>query len=54
MDLYPFEDEYAILEVELNDMNEEVELPKLDIIKEVTYDTSYRNNSLAHTRKLGI
>lgn len=54
MDLYPFENEYAILEVELNDMNEEVELPKLDIIKEVTYDTSYRNNSLAHTRKLGI
>lgn len=47
MDLYPFDDEYAILEIELNSMDEEVELPKLDIIKEVTFDESYHNHSIA-------
>lgn len=49
MDIYPFSDEYAILEIELNDINENVELPPLDIVKEVTDDSSYSNHSLAKT-----
>lgn len=47
MDLYPFSDKYAILEIELNDINEAIELPPLNIIKEVTDDVMYRNNALA-------
>lgn len=47
MDLYPFDDEYAILEIELNDINEEINLPPLTIVKEVTDDKNFRNQSLA-------
>ena len=49
MDIYPFSDEYAILEIELNDINEEINLPPLTIIKEVTNDKAFKNYSLAHT-----
>lgn len=52
MDLYPFSDEYAILEIELNDINEPITLPPLDIIKEVTNDESYKNHYLAKTLQL--
>lgn len=33
MDIYPFSNEYAILEVEVNDINEKVELPSLGITR---------------------
>lgn len=49
MDIYPFNDEYAILEIELNDINEEINLPPLTIVKEVTNDKAFKNYSLAHT-----
>lgn len=49
MDIYPFSDKYAILELELNDINESFELPPVNVIKEVTDDKSYRNGSLAKT-----
>lgn len=49
LDIYPFSDEYATLEIELRDIDEKVNLPKLDIIKEVTGDNNYRNHSLAKT-----
>ena len=49
MDIYPFSDEYAILEIELNDINEEINLPPLTIIKEVTNDETFKNYSLAQT-----
>lgn len=49
MDLYPFSDKYALLEIELNDINEPIELPPLNVIKEVTDDKNYRNSSLAKT-----
>lgn len=52
MDLYPFSDKYAILEIELNDIDEEIELPPLTIIKEVTNDETYKNNYLARTLSL--
>ena len=52
MDIYPFSDEYAIVEIELNDINENVKLPPLDFVKDVTDDKKYRNSELAKTLKL--
>jgi CYTH domain-containing protein/predicted ATPase len=49
MDIYPFSDEYAIVEIELNDINENVNLPPLDFIKDVTDDKNYKNSELAKT-----
>ncbi len=47
MDLYPFSDEYAILELELNNIDDKYELPPITVIKEVTDDKHFRNYSLA-------
>lgn len=47
LDIYPFSDDYAILEIELNDINEELHMPPLSIIKEVTDDKRYKNHELA-------
>jgi len=52
MDIYPFSDKYAILEIELNDITEEIDLPNLTIIKEVTDDDRYKNHSLAKNLSL--
>ena len=48
IDVYPFWNDKAIMEIELCDENEEIEFPEfIKIIKEVTYDDSYKNASLA-------
>lgn len=52
MDLYPFSDEHAILEIELNDINEPINFPPLQFVKEVTDDDAYKNCSLAKSLKL--
>ncbi len=52
MDLYPFDDEYAILEVELQNIDEAFSLPEIDIIREVTDDYRFRNSSLAKNMTL--
>ena len=49
MDVYPFSEEYAILEIELNDINEDITFPPLTFVKEVTEDENFRNHSLAKT-----
>ena len=49
MDLYSFSDNYAIVEIELNNITEEINLPPLSFVKEVTDDDRYRNHSLAKT-----
>ena len=54
MDIYPFSEEYAILEIELNDINETFNLPPLDFVKEVTDDKRFRNYELAQTMKFLI
>ena len=54
MDLYSFSDEYATIEIELNDINEEINLPPLNFIKEVTEDENFRNHSLAKTLSFNI
>jgi len=48
IDIYPFWNDKAIVEIELNDENQEIEFPKqLKLIKEVTNDKNYRNSELA-------
>lgn len=54
MDLYSFSDEYAIVEIELNDINEEINLPPLNFIKEVTNDKNFKNHSLAKTLSFDV
>ena len=52
MDIYPFSKEYAILEIELDNIDEEINLPKLRVVKEVTDDPAYSNAELAKNPKL--
>ena len=52
MDVYPFSDDYAILEIELNDINEPIDFPPLSFIHEVTDDKRYRNYFLASRMSL--
>lgn len=52
MDTYPFSDEYAVLEVEVNDIKEPVNLPPLTIVREVTGEVAYSNHELAKTQRL--
>ena len=48
IDIYPFWNDKAILEIELSDENTRVVFPeKIKVIKEVTDDESYKNASLA-------
>ena len=48
IDIYPFWNDKAIVEIELNSENQEFELPKqFEIIKEVTNDKKYKNSELA-------
>lgn len=54
LDIYPFSEKYAILEIELNDINERFNLPPLNIVKDVTDDEKYKNHSLAKTMKLDV
>ena len=49
LDIYPFWDDKATVEVELESENEEVTLPpEIKVIKEVTEDRSYTSFCLAH------
>lgn len=53
LDLYPFSDEYAIVEIELGDKDDKVEFPPfLKLIKEVTGDVRYKNHTLACSMSL--
>ena len=48
IDVYPFWNDKAIMEIELNDENADVRFPDLiQVIKEVTDDKSYKNSALA-------
>lgn len=51
IDVYPFWEDKAILEIELRDEEQEVHFPaEIRVIKEVTDDESYKNASLAKIR----
>ena len=48
IDIYPFWNDRAILEIELSSENEMFEIPEyIEIIKEVTSDGRYKNTNLA-------
>lgn len=48
LDAYSFSEEYALLEIKINDIDEEVELPPfIKLVKDVTGDKNYRNSSIA-------
>ena len=48
IDVYPFWNDRAIVEVELSDENEQVALPRrFRLIRDVTDDPSYKNSELA-------
>lgn len=48
IDIYDFDEEYAILELEIGKENQKIDFPPyLEIIKEVTDDKRYRNRILA-------
>jgi len=48
LDIYPFWEDKAILEIELSRENQEIDFPpEIKIIKEVTEDKDYKNYSLA-------
>lgn len=48
IDIYPFWNDRAVVEIELNDRDEQIVFPEwLTIIREVTDDISYRNSSIA-------
>ena len=52
IDIYPFWNDKAILEIELNNEEQEIEIPKqLKLIKEVTHDKNYKNSELAKYNK---
>ena len=48
LDVYPFWNDVAILEIELSKEDEEISIPdEIKVIKEVTDDESYKNVNLA-------
>ena len=48
IDIYPFWNDKAICEIELNDESDSIDFPEnIKIIKEVTDDIAYKNASLA-------
>lgn len=52
LDVYPFWEDKAILEIELQNENDKISIPKyLTNIKEVTDDPNYRNYNLARVRR---
>ena len=53
IDLFPFSDKFALMEVELASADEEIEFPIfVEVIREVTDDPNYRNKALSSLRKL--
>lgn len=51
IDVYPFWSDRAVMEIELEDEAQKVDFPEMiDIIKEITGDGRYTNNSLATGR----
>ena len=53
--IYPFSDEYATLEIELDNINTPVRLPQfIKTVKDVTGDKRYSNFALAQTRRLTL
>lgn len=52
IDIYPFWNNQAIMEIELNNENQAIEFPpNIEIIKEVTDDENYKNYNIANIKE---
>ncbi|MCI5714795.1 MAG: AAA family ATPase, partial [Firmicutes bacterium] len=52
IDIYPFWNDVAIMEIELNNESQTIEFPpQIKIIKEVTDDIEYKNSNLANIKQ---
>lgn len=52
IDIYPFWNDVAIMEIELNNESQKIEFPpQIKIIKEVTDDIEYKNSNLANIKQ---
>jgi CYTH domain-containing protein len=50
IDIYPFWQDYAVLEMELSDENQQITFPDfIEVIREVTDDLRYTNRALAES-----
>ena len=50
LDVYTFWDDRATLELELDNENQEIEIPSfIDVIKEITDDERYSNRALSYS-----
>ena len=50
LDVYTFWDDRATLELELDNENQEIEIPPfIDVIKEITDDERYSNRALSYS-----
>lgn len=48
LDIYPYSDEYAVLELELSDPKQEIFFPEnINVIKDISADKAYSNAALA-------
>lgn len=55
VDVYPFSDELATMELEIPDESTKINLPPfVDVIKEVTGDKNYSNSTLSKTKTMKI
>ena len=55
IDIYPFWNKFAIMEIELRDENQKIHFPKqIKIIKEVTGDENYTNYAIASNKDIKI
>lgn len=54
LDVYPFSNEYAIIEIELNDINDEIHFPPLTFVKEVTNEADFKNCNLAKNLRFNV
>lgn len=52
IDIYDLESDFAILEVELYDINMNIDLPNLQIIRDVTGEKGFSNGEISKTGKL--
>lgn len=53
LDIYPFNNQFAILEIELTDKAQEVIIPpEIQVVKEVTDDPHYKNYNIAQNLEL--
>lgn len=54
LDLYDFSDDYAIIEIEVNKIDEKINFPNLELIKEVTNDKRFLNSQLAKNLQFAV